>query len=157
MNITIRAPETDADFESLAQLAGQLAQFHHEDLCPNPNKLKADRDWFSSRIVSIGNADIGFVGWHKLYACQSAERAMELQNIFVKPEFRGKGIGFRLILEVIDDALVHNCAEIKIGLRKGNIEALEFYKMLGCTVIDRNDSWRCKLKRSDMERIVSKK
>lgn len=157
MNIIIRKPEIDADFVALANLAQELAHYHHEDKRPSAEKLAADGDWFSARIASLGDDDVGFVGWHKLYACQSAERAMELQNIFVKPECRGQGIGFRLILEVIADALANNCVEIKIGLRKENTSALEFYKMLGCEVIDRNDSWRCKLKRHEMHKLISKK
>lgn len=156
MKIAIREPETDADFESLANLAQQLANYHQEDLRPDPKKLKADVDWYSSRIASVDGRDVGFVGWHKLYACQAAERAVELQNIFVDPNHRGHQLGFKLVMEVVRDALAQNCAEMKIGLRKENKLALEFYKKLGCAVTDRNDSWRCKLKRQQMEDVLSK-
>jgi ribosomal protein S18 acetylase RimI-like enzyme len=154
MTITIRTPKTKSDFISVANLAHQLAEYHHEDQRPDPRKLKADTDWYSSRLISINGVDAGFVGWHKLYACQSAERGIELQNIFVDQKYRGHNLGFQLVLEVIRDALKLKCAEIKIGLRKENTVALEFYKKLGCSITDRNDSWRCKLKRSQMIDII---
>lgn len=156
MNVIIRKPKTNADFQSMADLAQQLATYHGEDQRPDPKKLMTDVDWYSTRIVSIDGTDAGFVGWHRLYACQSAERGIELQNIFIHEKFRGHRLGFLLVLEVIRDALELDCAEIKIGLRKENTFALEFYKKLGCSIIDRNDSWRCKLKRQQMENIISK-
>lgn len=154
MQILIRLPKTDADFTSLAKLAQQLAIYHHENLCPDPKRLKADKEWYAAYIASLDGIDIGFVGWHRVYACQTAERAIELQNIFIVPEHRGHGLGFRLVLEVIRDAVGSDCAELKIGVHKDNITALEFYKKLGCTVTDRNDSWRCKLKRSSMDDLL---
>jgi ribosomal protein S18 acetylase RimI-like enzyme len=156
MKITIREPKTDTDFESLANLAQELANYHQEDLRPDPKKLKADTQWYSSRIVSVDGTDVGFVGWHRLYACQVAERAIELQNIFVDQQQRGHQLGFKLVLEVVRDAISHGCAELKIGLRKQNTSALEFYKKLGCSVTDRKDIWRCRLKRQGMEDMLAK-
>jgi ribosomal protein S18 acetylase RimI-like enzyme len=100
--------------------------------------------------------DIGFVAWHKLYACQSAERGIELQNLYVDQKYRGKRLGIRLVLEVIREAIKLNCAEIKIGLRKENAAALEFYRKLGCTVFDRNDIWRCKIKQAQWHEIIAR-
>jgi ribosomal protein S18 acetylase RimI-like enzyme len=156
MKVTIREPKYDADFESLANLAQQLAHYHQEDLRPDPKKLKADTGWYSSRIASVDGRDVGFVGWHRLYACRAAERAIELQNIFVDPQHRGHQLGFELVLEVVRDAVSQDCAELKIGLRKENTLALDFYKKLGCAVTDRNDIWRCKLKRKSMEDMLEK-
>jgi ribosomal protein S18 acetylase RimI-like enzyme len=155
MVVVLRRPAIREDFVSLANLAAQLAKYHQEELSPNPDKLIADASWYSASIISVDSADVGFAGWHHLYACQSAERGIELQNLYVNKKHRGQKLGIRLVLEVVRDAIGLECAEIKIGLRKENVSALEFYKKLGCSITDRNDSWRCKIKRHRFYEIIS--
>jgi ribosomal protein S18 acetylase RimI-like enzyme len=156
MIVTLRRPEIREDFISLANLAVQLAKYHQEDISPNPDKLMTDTNWYSACIISVDSVDVGFAGWHNLYACQSAERGIELQNLYVDEKYRGQKLGLRLVLEVVRDAIKFDCAEIKVGLRKENITALEFYRKLGCSIIDRNDSWRCKIKRVRFDDILSR-
>ncbi len=153
-NIHIRKVSSLADCESMSVLAEKLARHHNEDLRPDPQKLLADKDWFSAALASIDGKDIGFVGWHRLYACQSATRYFELQNLYVEPEFRGQLVAVKLVLEVVLDAFDKG-GTIGIGVRKDNLSALEFYKKLGCTVIDRNDLWRCRWNQEKMREFAS--
>jgi len=152
--IHVRKVALLADCESMSGLAEKLARHHDEDLCPDPQKLLADKDWFSASLASIDGKDIGFVGWHRLYACQSATRSFELQNLYVEPEYRGQLVAVRLVLEVVRDALEKD-ALIAIGVLRNNPDALEFYKKLGCTVYDRNDLWRCKWSQESMREFAT--
>lgn len=153
-NIHTRKVSSLADCESMSALAEKLARHHNEDLRPAPQKLMADKDWFSASLASIEGKDIGFVGWHRLYACQSATRSFELQNLYVEPEYRGQLIAVRLVLEVVRDAFEQD-ASIVLGVRRDNLAALEFYKKLGCAVIDRNDLWRCRWSQEKMREFSS--
>jgi ribosomal protein S18 acetylase RimI-like enzyme len=155
MQVSIREPETERDFSSIAHLAEELACFHNETRRASPHKLMADADWYSSRLLAVNGVDVGFVGWHRIYSCQSGERGLELQNLYVDEKYRGKGFGFMLVLEVVKIALKLDCVEIKIGVRQENSLAVGFYKKLGCSLIDRNDSWRCKLGRTRMTELIA--
>ncbi len=141
--IKVRQPNLVADYMSLSNMAEKLAAYHGEKMRPDPDKLDRDQDWFSSAIASINGCDVGYVGWHRMYACQSASRYLELQNLYVDPAWRKKKIGARLVWEVVKQALMLE-ATIGIGVRKENVDAVAFYKALGCEIIDRNDLWRCR-------------
>jgi hypothetical protein len=43
MNVVLRQPETEEDFISLANLARELAEYHQDNFCPNPDKLRKMR------------------------------------------------------------------------------------------------------------------
>lgn len=152
--IHVRKVASLADSKSMSALAEKLARHHDEDLRPDPQKLLADKDWFSASLASIDGKDVGFIGWHRLYACQSATRSFELQNLYVEPEYRGQLVAVRLVLEVVRDAFAQD-ASIVLGVRRGNLAALEFYKKLGCAVIDRNDLWRCRWSDEKMREFAS--
>ncbi|MDD3289182.1 MAG: GNAT family N-acetyltransferase [Alphaproteobacteria bacterium] len=140
--IIVREPKVMADYESMSALAEKLARHHDDNLRPDPEKLMADKGWFSARLASVDDRDVGFIGWHTMYACQSATRSIELQNLYVEPEYRNYQIGVKLVLNVIREALKLN-ADIKLAVLKKNPAALEFYKKLGCDVRDCKDFWRC--------------
>lgn len=143
-----------ADCESLSGLAQKLALHHGETLRPDPLTLWADRDWFSASIASTDGKDVGFVGWHRKYACQTATRLFELQNLYVEPDYRGRRVAVSLVFDVVRAAFDEG-ASIGIGVRKSNTAALEFYKKLGCTVVDRNDLWRCRWTQEQMRAFAA--
>ncbi|MDD3287460.1 MAG: GNAT family N-acetyltransferase [Alphaproteobacteria bacterium] len=151
-DIFIREVETIADCESLSLLAEKLAHHHGDNLKPDPERLIRDCDWFSARIASADEVDVGFIGWHRAYACQSAMRSIELQNLYVDPKYRGLCIGSRLVYELVKEAL--RCvADIKLAVMKNNPGALEFYKKLGFETSDCNAFWRCRWKEDDMRKF----
>ena len=54
-----------------------------------------------------------------------------LWDIRVHPEYRGKGIGRKLIYSVIDWAKERNCTQIKIETQNVNVNACKFYRAMG--------------------------
>lgn len=63
--IHVRKVASLADSKSMSALAEKLARHHDEDLRPDPQKLLADKDWFSASLASIDGKDVGFIGWHR--------------------------------------------------------------------------------------------
>ena len=55
----------------------------------------------------------------------------ELDSIYVKPEFRGQGIGRILMSKSLEWVTNMNCESIKVDVVDGNCSALRFYEKYG--------------------------
>lgn len=54
-----------------------------------------------------------------------------VEDLFVKPEYRGRGIGLRLLRELARIALERDCGRMEWSVLDWNEPALAFYKRLG--------------------------
>lgn len=59
-----------------------------------------------------------------------------IEDLYVKPEFRGKGIGKALLNEVINLAKNRNCGRVEWVVLDWNEPAIEFYKNIGAKPLD---------------------
>lgn len=58
-------------------------------------------------------------------------RGLYLEDLYVKPEFRGKGIGKRLLLELVRIAKERKCGRMEWVALDWNKNAIDFYDQLG--------------------------
>ena len=58
-------------------------------------------------------------------------RAMHLEDLFVRPEFRGRGIGKALLRKVAAMAVERGCVILYWHVLDWNTPAIEFYRTLG--------------------------
>lgn len=58
-------------------------------------------------------------------------RGLYLEDLYVKPEFRGKGIGKRLLLELVRIAKQRKCGRMEWVALDWNRNAIDFYEQLG--------------------------
>jgi hypothetical protein len=93
---TVVIPLTSGDFASLAALAIELAAHHGDRYSPAPSALKNDYgDWYQARLARTARRqDIGFVTWQRFYVSECAERGMEIRNLYVRADVRGRGSCF---------------------------------------------------------------
>ncbi|MGD0369525.1 MAG: GNAT family N-acetyltransferase [Acidobacteriaceae bacterium] len=63
-------------------------------------------------------------------------RALHLEDLFVRPRFRGRGIGKALLTKVAALAVGRKCALLFWHVLDWNEPAIEFYKSLGATTLD---------------------
>lgn len=61
----------------------------------------------------------------------SAQPMLNIHDIFVMKEFRGKGIGKRLMNVIVAEAEARNCSRITLEVRKDNFAAQNLYIDLG--------------------------
>lgn len=67
-----------------------------------------------------------FIGRPRLY----------IEDLYVRPQFRGKGIGKALLNEVIKLAKERNCGRVEWVVLDWNQPAIEFYKSIGAKAMD---------------------
>jgi GNAT superfamily N-acetyltransferase len=63
-------------------------------------------------------------------------RGMFLEDLFVRAQFRGKGIGKALLAQIAAVAEENHCFGIMFNVLDWNCPAIEFYQGLGATFLD---------------------
>jgi ribosomal protein S18 acetylase RimI-like enzyme len=146
---TLVIPQTTCDFVSLAALVAELAAYHGDDYAPASNVLERDYgSWYDARLArNSARQDIGFITWQRFYVSECAERGMEIRNLFVREDFRSRGTGRELLRTAAYAALAADCQRLRLGVRKDNTAAIQFYKQLGCTMFDMGVTWGCRWNR----------
>jgi Acetyltransferases len=64
------------------------------------------------------------------------KKGMYLEDIFVLPEHRGKGIGKEMLIWLAGRANAEGCERFEWSVLNWNTPAIEFYKSLGATPMD---------------------
>jgi GNAT superfamily N-acetyltransferase len=73
----------------------------------------------------------GFAFYFFNYSTWLGRPGLYLEDLFVKPEFRGKGIGKALLAKLAQIAIRENCYGMRWQVLDWNTPAIEFYEALG--------------------------
>ncbi|MCD8166713.1 MAG: GNAT family N-acetyltransferase [Bacteroides sp.] len=67
-------------------------------------------------------------------------KALYMDDLYIRPTFRGKGLGTKLIDKVIQYAKENNCHKLRWQVSDWNEPAIRFYKNLGANIdtVERN-------------------
>jgi diamine N-acetyltransferase len=80
----------------------------------------------------------------KPFSYRKIKKQSELENILIKEEYRGQGIGEKLFNEFIKWSKEKGVERIKVSAYYGNIKAINFYKKVGFTPYDINLEYELK-------------
>ena len=103
-------------------------------------------------LAYAGENPIAYATYFFSFASMMGRRALWLDDLFVSPEHRGKGIGKVLMAYVARIAVEHRCARFEWIVLDWNTEAIEFYRRLGADIVA---DWRtCRLDEAQMKRVA---
>ena len=133
MNITIRKATSD-DLESIYILICELEEQHLDGELFEITFLKNINDPDIHYLVAVlNNRIVGFVSLHVQHILHHSKPTCELQELNIKPELRGSGIGALLMKETERIANELNLEEIELTTKIHRDRAQSFYKKLGYT------------------------
>jgi GNAT superfamily N-acetyltransferase len=96
--------------------------------------------------ASAGEPDdeaIGFALFFHNFSTFLGRRGLYLEDLFVVPAWRGRGIGKRLLTQLARIAVERNCGRMEWAVLDWNAPAIGFYERVGATVMQ---DWRlCRL------------
>ena len=69
------------------------------------------------------------------YSTWQGRPGLYLEDLFVRPHFRGKGIGKALLIHLAQTALKENCGRFVWQVLDWNQPAIDFYHSLGAKVM----------------------
>lgn len=73
----------------------------------------------------------GFAVFFHNFSTFLGRHGMYLEDVFVKPEFRGRGLGEALLRHVAREAVRRNCGRFEWAVLDWNEPAIQFYRKLG--------------------------
>ena len=83
---------------------------------------------------------VGFVIYYWIYSTWQG-RSVFMEDLYVKKEFRGRGLGKGLWKVVVEDALSYDCPRCRFNVLNWNNSAIAFYKANGATNLTETEGW----------------
>lgn len=140
MDYEIREIET-TDYPDLINLFHEFAQFEKlPDMMINSvEKMESESELVNGFVVLNEKYNIiGYVTYFYAYYTWIG-KSMYMDDLYVHLNYRGQGLGSKLISKVIDKAKSEKCNKLRWQVSEWNQPAIDFYKNLGAT-IDRVES-----------------
>ena len=138
--LTIR-PAVARDVTLILQFIRQLAEYEREPQAVTATEADLLRDGFGPDpkfrvvIAEWDGKPAGFAFFFYNYSTWVGRPGLFLEDLFVSPEFRGKGIGKKLLVHLAQLAVKENCGRFQWQVLDWNTPSLEFYESLGARVM----------------------
>lgn len=131
-----------ADVPLILEFIQDLATYERlrESCVATEEKLRAtlfsDHPAAEVIIAGIDGKPVGFALFFHNYSTFLAQRGIYLEDLFVKPEARGKGVGFALLCALARTAVERECGRLEWAVLDWNQLAIDFYKRIGAKPLD---------------------
>ena len=135
-------PATPDDVPAIARLIRALAVYEklsHEVVLDEVNlreHLFGPRPYCEAVIAEDAGLPVGFALYFFNYSTFLAKPGLYLEDLFVLPEYRDRGLGKALFLEVARRAVERDCGRFEWAVLDWNEPAIGFYKKMGAVAMD---------------------
>lgn len=99
-------------------------------------QIAADEPPFECLVAEREGSVVAFALYFHNYSTWRGRRGLYLEDLFVTPSHRGRGIGRRLLVELAKIASERGCARMEWSVLDWNEPAIGFYKSLGAEPMD---------------------
>ena len=135
-------PAVVEDVPAILELIRELATYERA-----PNEVTATEEQlvdvlFGKRpaaevlLAFEGKAPVGFAVFFHNFSTWLGRRGLYLEDLFIKPEKRGKGYGRALLVDLAKIALDRGCGRMEWAVLNWNEPAIKFYRTLGAKPMD---------------------
>jgi GNAT superfamily N-acetyltransferase len=128
---------TAADAELINDM---IAAFAAYERLPNQSSAQALRTELSSPdrvaeavLAFLDGEPVGFAVFFQTYSTFIARRGLYLEDIYVKEEYRNRGIATAILRSIARTALERNYGRVEFTVLLWNTIAIEFFETLGAT------------------------
>ncbi len=90
-------------------------------------------------FCSLAGADgavAGFALWYYTFSTFVGRHGIYLEDLFVRPEFRGRGLGKALIADLARRCVAENLGRFEWSVLDWNEPAIQFYRSQGARLLD---------------------
>lgn len=141
MTLSIR-PAAPADLPLIAQFIRDLADYEklaHKvrfDEAKLGEKLFGPRPYAEVVIGELDGAPQGFALFFHNFSTFEGRPGIYLEDLFVRPEARGSGLGKALLAHLAGLVVERDCARLEWSVLDWNAPAIGFYQSLGAKLMD---------------------
>lgn len=158
MSLQIR-PATSDDAGILYSLICELADYEklrHEVVATvdSIRETVFGPESCTEAIIAEWNGEpVGFALYFATYSTFLGRQGIYLEDVYVREELRGRGIGKRLLSEVARVAMERECGRLEWSVLDWNKPAIDFYESIGAVA---QDEWiRYRLTGEGIKRLAS--
>jgi GNAT superfamily N-acetyltransferase len=136
MTVNIR-PAEPTDVPVVAELIWQLARFEklEDEVVLTDELLRVGlfgpRPYAEAVLAEEDGEPVGFALFFHTFSTFLARPGLYLEDLFVLPEHRGRGVGRSLLGHLARLALERGCGRLEWAVLNWNRDAIRFYERLG--------------------------
>lgn len=144
MGLTIR-PATPADVGQILKFIRALAAYEREPdavIATEADLLRhgfGENPYYQCLMAEWDGEPAGFALYFYDYSTWLGRPGLYLEDVFVDPPLRGRGVGKALLQRLAAIAVENGCARMKWEVLDWNTPAIEFYRAMGAEF---QDAWR---------------
>src|SRR5271170_1666212 len=130
-------PAEASDVPLILQFIRELAAYEREPHAVVATEADLFRDGFGEQplfqclIAEVDGIPSGFAFYFFNYSTWRGRPGIHLEDLFVRPPFRGRGIGKALLIKVAEFAVANGCVRFQWDVLDWNQPAIDFYHSLG--------------------------
>jgi GNAT superfamily N-acetyltransferase len=98
--------------------------------------LLGDHPLLFCEIAEWNGGPAGFAVWFVNFSTFSGRPGLYLEDLFVRPAYRGKGIGRALLAQLARECLANGWSRLQWAVLDWNSPSIEFYRSLGAVLMD---------------------
>ena len=141
-------PATAADVPLILDLIRELADYEqlaHEVLAAEADihaALFAERPAAEAVLGRLDGEAVGFALFFRNFSTFLGRPGIYLEDLYVRPAFRGRGFGRRLLAHLARLARQRNCGRVEWSVLDWNAPAIAAYRRAGAVPLDEWTTYR---------------
>ena len=143
---------------SLVRALGEYERLSHEIVATEDGLrgwLFGERPAAEVVLAYVDDDVVGFALFFHNFSTFLGRPGLYLEDLFVLPEWRGHGIGKRLLVHLAELAVERGCGRMEWNVLDWNAPALRFYERMGARVMQ---EWKlCRLSGESLARVAAGK
>jgi len=134
-------PAVPTDVPQMLAYVRELAEYEREPESVVATEADLLRDGFGEQpafgcvMAEWDEEPVGFALYFHNYSTWTGCRGIHVEDVFVRPAFRGRGMGKALLLHVAGIAVQEKCGRLQWDVLEWNTPAIGFYEKLGAEML----------------------
>lgn len=152
-------PVTHDDIDELFAMIRELAVFEklEDQLVTTPERLKTvlfeQKGGPEGLVAETEGGLVGYALYFENFSSFLCRRGIYLEDVYVRPSARGKGVGKAFLKRLAEIAVERECGRMEWAVLDWNTNAIQFYESIGAKILD---DWRfVRMDRTGIEHLAA--
>lgn len=134
-------PALPADVPTILRFVRELATFEREPDAVAATEADLHNALFgphpaAEAVIAEAGEPLGFALFFHNFSTWTGRRGLYLEDLYVTPAARGRGVGKALLRHLAGVAVDRGCARFEWSVLDWNVDAIAFYRSVGAVGLD---------------------
>ncbi|HPG73208.1 MAG TPA: GNAT family N-acetyltransferase [Bacteroidales bacterium] len=127
---------SESDFTEIFAMISELAEFEKatHKLTNSVAQMLEEKHYFECIVAETVTGEIAGMALYYFAYYTWVGKSLYLDDLYVKPQFRGLGLGTQLITDVVAIAQKEHCKRMRWQVLEWNQSAINLYRKLGANI-----------------------